>query len=520
MPPMNHDLIAPATGHETGLQRLEPQVRRRFRRSRNRPSGDALIAACSFTVSWLRRRHFAVAYWLTVCLALASELPWVARPLREHILQGTLIGLFTYLAAMWRTQEPVKRMLLRGPSLWMLLLFAWCLFETICPNPLPIIRVDELRPFADAEFYRILLCIGVYIGAAYLMPDEDIKPAVFGVIALGVGVSIDGIAGYGSGRQDEEIAIFGNHEQLGSFLILVLPVALAISRDMKLGRWIYMCSQGATLILAGAVLLSLTRSAWLGAIIGVAVVAAGKKALDAFRRYRTGSRPRQQVQHVVLSSLILVVGVGAVFFSRQLFPIVTNRAATFSSVLDDLSFMEREHRWKAASKMTYQRPITGWGLGAFPVIQRHWTHGGLGGKAVIKNGAGHPNLAHNFWVQWASETGVIGLVLYAGMAVAFLISGTRALFRMRGGFSRTLLLGTLGAVAASCVDMAGAPSYTFPGVSSLQFLWMGLGMAACRSASGNESEPDAAAILPAWGVSAALGVGLAAAGIVLYAGAH
>ena len=197
---------------------------------------------------------------------------------------------------------------------------------------------------------------------------------------------------------------------------------------------------------------------------------------------------------------------GLLAFS-QLAPLVSTRAATLSHALDDASFSDRLHRWRSACRMASERPVTGWGLGAFPVLQQRWTHQGDAESEVLARGTGHSNLAHNYWVQWAAETGGIGLGLQVAVFAAFFAASLRALARLDRE-RRTLLMACLVGVASGLVDMVGAPSYTFPGVSSLLWLWMGLGMAMVGS-----SEDASAARRLSWAIP--LGVGLAATLCVL-----
>jgi O-antigen ligase len=106
---------------------------------------------------------------------------------------------------------------------------------------------------------------------------------------------------------------------------------------------------------------------------------------------------------------------------------------------------------------------------------------------VIKHGTGHSNIAHNYWAQWASETGVVGLTLYAAMIIAFLLHAIKSVKLIDDDFRRSLMIGCISAVTASAIDMIGAPSYNYPGVSTLPFLWMGVGMATLRYFNTQES---------------------------------
>jgi len=222
---------------------------------------------------------------------------------------------------------------------------------------------------------------------------------------------------------------------------------------------------------------------------------------------------------IVGPALVLVIALSVLAGSGVLSPMLAKRAATFSALHEDTSLSIRLHRWKAASRMLGEKPFTGWGLGAYPVIERHWTGTGDSPDHVIQYGTGHSNLAHNFWVQWASETGAIGLGLYVAMFMSFIVFALRALQSSISQSSKTMLFVGIASIAATAVDMVGAPSYTFPGVSSLPWLWMGLAVASVRP--GNETLRDSAATTtPAWAVVVPIAASVVVVALVLWVGFH
>ena len=304
--------------------------------------------------------------------------------------------------------------------------------------------------------------------------------------------------------------IFGNHEQFGSFIALLLAVALAFALDRSEDRRVLLSAQAMAVPLAGALLLARTRSAWIGEFLGLLTLTFLVLRYTSIRLNRTNRSA------IVGPALILCVGFAMLAFSGQLAPLLSHRLETISHMGQDVSLSDRLHRWKSACRMAYDRPLTGWGLGCFPVLQERWTGGGDSPEQVLAHGTGHVNLAHNFWVQWAAETGSVGVILYVGAVVAFLLSAGRVLKGMPPGFRRTLLIGTLAATVTVSVDMVGAPSYTYPGVSALAWLWLGLGIAACRE---EDQTPALPATPPAIWLGAAV-VGLAVALLILYVGSH
>lgn len=434
---------------------------------------------------------------LAVALALAAEMPWLTPVVRTRLLQGVTLGLLCVLAVSGGWQDDLRVAARRGPNPLLLALLAWCALS---------LTVSPYRAYAAAEMLRVLLCAGVYFTAAYGLRADQLRPAVGFVLCGGVGIALYGFIEFGTRGGSAIEGVFGNHENLGSFLMVLLPVALALALDRAGEERGRIGAQAAAVVLGGALLLARTRSAWIGGAVALVTLSL---LFARFAPVRLTARNR----YLVISPLLIVAAAFALLIGMgQIAPLVSARAATLARVQDDGSFTDRLHRWRAACRMASERPLTGWGLGIWPVVQGRWTHQGDDAPQVLARGTGHSNLAHNFWVQWAAETGVVGLTLYVGVFVAFLLSAVRALPTVPSGFRRTLLMGCIAAVTAACVDGLGAPSYNLPGVSVLPWLWMGIGIAACR-----EGQPGIPALLHSrpGTLIASTAAGLAAALLVL-----
>ncbi len=409
--------------------------------------------------------HARLIGLLTVLLvALLAEMPWVPRPLRPLLLQAAVVGLFTGIAAAGLAETRPLRAYGRGLNIWILGLLAWSIVYAL---------LSPYWAFAVAEGLRLLLGAGVYFAAAYVLTPREARALPLALIGAGALVAAGGLFQFGAGlgvRGDEVTSIFGNHEQLGSFLALLFVPALAQALDTRQADKRLLFFQGAALVLGAALLLCRTRSAWAGAAAGCVLL-----SLLALR-YAPIKLSRANKALLIGPALIVLLAFIGLLGVSQLAPLVSTRAATLAKGVEDTSFADRLHRWRAACRMASEKPITGWGLGAWPVIEGRWTHQGDDTPEVLASGTGHSNLAHNFWVQWAAETGGVGLALQIAVLAAFIGQILTAL-RVCPREDRPRLMAALAAVVAGAVDMIGAPSYTFPGVSSLWWVWLGFGAA-------------------------------------------
>jgi len=141
-----------------------------------------------------------------------------------------------------------------------------------------------------------------------------------------------------------------------------------------------------------------------------------------------------------------------------------------------MSLHERFQLWHAALAMIAAKPIFGWGLGSFPYIVSRFTSVAPPASFVASNGANLTNIAHNYYLQTAAETGLIGLGLYGAMLVTFFVVGLRALKTMRDGGRKIMLIGVLAAISGQVIDAVTSPSYNIASISLFQWILMGIGM--------------------------------------------
>ena len=185
--------------------------------------------------------------------------------------------------------------------------------------------------------------------------------AFYGVLQyLGLDPITWGQLPFASGRA---FSTFGNPDLLGTYLVLPLLVApaLALTEDRTGWRVAYgLCF----FLLAAAWVVAFTRGAWIGGIVGLALLTVAVV------------RGRVRLLAGDLVSLAVAVGVVAVLVVRSLGSSseVTNVASRFRSILDtgSGSALTRREIWKSALEMVRDRPLVGHGPDTFRLVFRQY----------------------------------------------------------------------------------------------------------------------------------------------------
>jgi putative inorganic carbon (hco3(-)) transporter len=155
---------------------------------------------------------------------------------------------------------------------------------------------------------------------------------------------------------------------------------------------------------------ALTLSRGLYAAVAVLVVVAVFTARDA----------RQK--------LVITAAACAVAVVLLLLPIVQLRLTTTG-----ISLLQRLVIYDQAWTVLSQRPVTGAGLASY-----------VQATAPLRSPKQWPSLyPHNIWLTFWSETGLLGMISFAGLYLVLLVRGWRALAKA-SGLTRTLLYGGVG----------------------------------------------------------------------------
>jgi O-antigen ligase len=198
----------------------------------------------------------------------------------------------------------------------------------------------------------------------------------------------------------------GNSNVLGAFLAMLCP--LAYGELLEARTWgARILAMNVLVVLSAALLLTFSRSAWLGVAVAFAVILVGERR--AASRIAIAGAALLVTLAVALPSLTTLGGLG---LERAL----ETRAR---SVLDLSSWQaSRLHIWHDSVTLVASRPVFGYGpdnVGlVFPLFQ-------TGNWAPLPGGLAQPiDKAHAETLQVAATQGLVGLAAYAFMIGAFI----------------------------------------------------------------------------------------------------
>ncbi|MGH2372419.1 MAG: O-antigen ligase family protein [bacterium] len=261
-------------------------------------------------------------------------------------------------------------------------------------------------------------------------------------------------------------SLIGSPVEFGGYLCVVTPLLLALGlAGTGRGRFVWL--GGATLGVA-ALMMTLTRAAWLGIAAGAAVfaVAAGAAPL---RRHRLELVAMAAALAVILTGLVMA------FVTPQRMA----HRATSAVAMGSGSGGQRVYIWQGTAALIRQRPILGWGPETlalvFPYdVSSQVKHFGLGAIIIDR--------AHNDVLQVAVSNGILGAAAYVVFWALVTLAAVRV-WRRATGSTRIIAAGWLAALFGYLVQV----QFSFSAVSYTPLVWLLAGSAAGSESEGREN---------------------------------
>jgi len=353
------------------------------------------------------------------------------------------------------------------PEFWLLGLLVWLLLSAGRSLGTPWERAALTEALRWGAGIGMALALGAFL--------RHTRHAARIVVVLAGMVALLGIADGPHPEAGGLVGPYTDHQLYGSVLLILLPPAVAVALAAREGRW----RLGAVAAAGGGALclaLSQTRSAWAGALAAALV-------FGLLWLLRPGRR-RRRGRSILMAAAVLagaVLTVWLLLAPPDLRAPLAARAGSLSRLGADGSWQGRVTVWKGAARLAAAHPLCGLGLGRYPGAQWAWTRAG---RPLAPSE--RPSLseeAHDFYLQTAAETGLIGLGLYVAALAAFARQALRRLRepgRPRAPFQDALIIASLSLVAGQAVDALSSPSWQFAEASLPFWALLGVGMAAVR----------------------------------------
>lgn len=327
------------------------------------------------------------ARFLVIVLALVLLARWILtrrRTWRRTLLDLPLLALLlsTMLSTLFAVNQNVALFgfYLRYEGLFTVLTYAALFWLT----------VQSLNRPSDARF----LCSSALAGASI----TSLVAIVQSLTGLGPGPDTS------IGNFVRAFGTMGSPVELGTYLAMLIPLAVHRSLDETplIGR---LLAAGESLLMAAALLLTLTRGAWIAALIGVALVLLLN--LSRRRAFAIGS-----IAAIATAALVLVLVLGfAPGRTSSLGGALGSRVQSTTS-LDQGTIGDRLSVWSDSVKLLGRRPLLGSGPDSFGLVYP---------SVTSRRSTPGFDKAHNEILQVGVTNGLLGVLAYYLILMAIIV---------------------------------------------------------------------------------------------------
>lgn len=438
----------------------------------------------------------AVQNWLiALVLAMIVVVPLIACPIDDSVsgiaaLTFECFAVVLLATLLWRANwdlrpNRVRSFLQTGANLPVLGLLALTVLSCA-------LAPEDVKVFSVQETMKLTAGVLLYFVMAYqFRQSKHLSLLVDALLFVTISTSLIAMAQYQLSATSRATALFGNQQVLGSFLMILLPMIAVIAINEKSTKR-QLVAQFATVLTAGCLMLTYARSAWIGAVAGLIVLA----ALALLSSSRKGNLAAQK-HKLVLPAMLAVLSIGFFVVIGLQTPTLVERVGTLASGAQNGSWQIRQQQWQGTVQMIGERPLTGWGTGLYPLYQSQYTGQGVAISPVPGQGAriSLAEQAHNFYLQTAAELGLPGLLLIVAVLLSFLVVACRRVGKMDPGIRRSLLMGSIASTVAFSVDAMSSPSWQFG--HTTMFFWMILGVGvSCIRPRVKQEEEEPVVVVP------------------------
>lgn len=289
--------------------------------------------------------------------------------------------------------------------------------------------------------------------------------AVSTLIAVaGIASAVALRAHYGATVVDNRATgFFGQPNELGAYTAVLVILAAALYFSLPYGSPARVLPAVCAVTSAAALVVSLSRSSWIGFALGLAVLLVMAPAVR---------RP------VAQGFAGLAVGLGVVVAARPSHPLVSIVAERAASIVDGgrNPYDDRPAIWQEALRQVAARPYLGSGPGGYPV---------LAARTPSQVTTVAPDHAHDLVLTVAAEQGLVGVGLLVAAVLVAAFAVARALHRC-DAVDRVLMSGATAGLAT--ILGQGLLDYPLRNAALETVVWLLLGVLAVTVAGAGSSE--------------------------------
>ena len=423
----------------------------------------------------LRRRIGLALRWLDPLYLLAITPLLLFPTTRPAITALALGGLVALILLRWivrRELWPVT------PFNGALLVFTLTIPVAVCVSALPELTLPKLA--------GLILGLAAFRAMAFAVRDRRTLLWGLAVYAL-VGLGIWGVGMLGTGWSAKVALLESlvlrlprllnelpgtssagiNANQLAGGLMLYLPLAAAIAVGGwgARRRWLSLAGLAGLALAGGTLLLTQSRSGWIGGAVGLLTLALLWAQASGGRRGRIAAAAALALVALALLAGVLIIGpdrIGGVLFGDR-------SDSAIEEAVGQITFSGRVEIWSRALYAIQDFPFTGTGLGTFRrVVNLLYPLFTIGPETDIAH-------AHNMLLQVAVDLGLPGLIAYLALLVLAALSAWRAA-RGSDPLVRATALGLLAGLVA--LHIYGLTDALAPGSKPALAFWLALGLLA------------------------------------------
>lgn len=396
-----------------------------------------LAMATVAVLIWPRQSLYAIYALVPLSIPFSAMVPGLGADFWFPTEPMAALLLLLLLLRLLQQRDAWMGELSAEPIFWIIALFlVW----------LALAALASTRLGVSAKYMLVRLWfVATFFYASYLELRKHPQRAAYMLWGYIAGMAV--VAVYTVLRQrsmglfDRQVAqytctpFFPDHTSYGAALAFALPMALGLARASRsmFGRLVALALSA---LFAVALVLSHTRAAWLGLVMGAGVWMLCLQRMP-FRR-------------------VLLLAAGAALLVAMAWPQLlrymhhteaestgglANHVRSITNISTDESNVERLNRWSCAWLMFAEKPLLGFGPGTFQFAYAPYQHNRY--ITLASTNRGDRGGAHSEYLGLLAEGGIVVAVLFLVLIISAITAAMRLAVQMPAEPSRALLMALL-----------------------------------------------------------------------------